>query len=73
MGGRGDIGRGAVRPHDPAVLRLDSGGIDYHQLLDKPLDVTVTLEDPSGASGSATAHMNIDPKIVCPQGTTNCN
>jgi hypothetical protein len=53
--------------------QLDSGGIDYHQFLGKPLDVTVTLQDPSGTSSSGTAHINIDPKILCPQGTTNCN
>jgi hypothetical protein len=52
--------------------QLDVDGIDYHQFLGKPLDVTVVIADPSGATGTGIAHVNIDPQILCPSGTTGC-
>jgi hypothetical protein len=52
--------------------QLDIDGIDYHQFLGKPLDVTVVIADPTGATGTGVAHVNIDPQILCPSGTTGC-
>jgi hypothetical protein len=46
--------------------QLDTGGIDYTQFLGKPLDVTVTVTDPNGATASQTAHINIAPTILNP-------
>ncbi len=48
--------------------QLDIDGADYHQFLGQPLDVTVTITDPSGASGMGTAHLNIDPTLLCATG-----
>jgi hypothetical protein len=46
--------------------QLDTGGIDYTQFLGKPLDVTITVADPSGATASSTAHINIAPTLINP-------
>lgn len=46
--------------------QLDNEGIDYKQFLGKPLDLVVTTTDPSGATASATAHVQIDPTLVNP-------
>jgi hypothetical protein len=53
--------------------QLDVDGADYHQFLGKPLDVTVTLKDGAGATGTGHAHVNIDPALLCPTGATICN
>jgi hypothetical protein len=45
----------------------------YKQFLGKPLDVSVVVKDLSGASGTASAHIVILPKIVCPPGDTDPN
>jgi hypothetical protein len=52
--------------------QLDVDGADYHTFLGRPLDVTVTIADQSGATGSGTAHLNIDPQLLCPTGTPGC-
>jgi hypothetical protein len=52
--------------------QLDVDGADYHQFLGKPLDVTVTLKDASGAIGVGHATINIDPMLLCPPGVTSC-
>jgi hypothetical protein len=52
--------------------QLDVDGIDYHQFLGKPLDITVVIADQTGATGTGVAHVNIDPQILCPSGTTGC-
>ena len=44
--------------------QLDNGGIDYRPFLGKPLDVTVTVTDPMGASAKATTRINVAPTIV---------
>lgn len=46
--------------------QLDNEGIDYKQFLGKPLDVTVTVTDPSGTKASATAHVQVAPTILNP-------
>ncbi|HEX8790960.1 MAG TPA: hypothetical protein VF765_08400 [Polyangiaceae bacterium] len=46
--------------------QLDNGGIDYKQFLGKPLDVTVTVTDTSGASATDTAHIQVAPTLVNP-------
>jgi hypothetical protein len=55
-------------------FQVDAGGGDYHAFLGQPLDVTVTIKDSTGASGSATAHISLAPTILCPNGTsaTSC-
>lgn len=52
--------------------QLDIDGTDYHQFLGQPLDVTVTVADASGAKGTATAHVQIAPTILCPSGVSGC-
>jgi hypothetical protein len=52
--------------------QVDVDGADYHQFLGKPLDVTVTLKDSTGAIGVGVAHINIDPVLLCPSGATSC-
>jgi hypothetical protein len=49
--------------------QLDVDGTDYHQFLGQPLDVTVTIIDAAGATGTGTAHLNIDPQLLCPSGS----
>jgi hypothetical protein len=46
--------------------QLDNEGIDYKQFLGKPLDVTVTVTDASGATAAATAHIQIAPALRNP-------
>ena len=46
--------------------QLDNEGIDYKPFLGKPLDVQVTVTDPSGATASATALVQIAPTLVNP-------
>jgi hypothetical protein len=45
-------------------FQLDANGVDYKQFLGKPLDVTVTVHDALGATGVATARLNIDTTIL---------
>ena len=52
--------------------QLDVDGTDYHEFLGKPLDVTVTIKDTSGATGTGVAHLNIDPQLLCPTGISGC-
>jgi hypothetical protein len=52
--------------------QLDLDGTDYHQFLGQPLDVTVVIADPTGATGTGVAHINIAPTILCPSGTPGC-
>ncbi len=53
--------------------QLDATGEDYHQFLGKPLDVTVTIQDSTGAMGSGTASIVIGSTLICPDGTSDCN
>jgi hypothetical protein len=46
--------------------QLDNEGIDYKQFLGKPLDVVVTTTDPSGATITATARVQIAPTLLNP-------
>jgi hypothetical protein len=46
--------------------QLDNGGIDYKQFLGKPLDVRVTLTDPSGTTATSTARIQVAPTMVNP-------
>jgi hypothetical protein len=52
--------------------QLDLEGTDYHLFLGKPLVVTVTLADPTGAVGTGIAHINVAPTILCPTGVPGC-
>ncbi|MGH7296456.1 MAG: hypothetical protein ACRELB_16080, partial [Polyangiaceae bacterium] len=53
--------------------QLDLDGTDYHLFLGQPLDVTVTITDSSGASGTGVAHLDIAPSIDCPSGVPGCD
>jgi hypothetical protein len=44
--------------------QLDNEGIDYKQFLGKPLDVAVTVTDPSGTTVTETAHVQIAPTVI---------
>jgi hypothetical protein len=44
--------------------QLDNGGIDYHQFLGKPLDLTIKVADTTGGTASAVAHINVDPVVL---------
>jgi hypothetical protein len=46
--------------------QLDNEGIDYKQFLGKPLDVTVTVTDPSGTTATATTHVQVAPTLLNP-------
>ncbi|MFI5297053.1 MAG: hypothetical protein ACHREM_03065 [Polyangiales bacterium] len=46
--------------------QLDNEGIDYKQFLGKPLDLVVTTTDPSGATATAKARVQIDPTLINP-------
>jgi hypothetical protein len=46
--------------------QLDNEGIDYKQFLGKPLDLTVTVTDPSGATVTRTAHIQVAPTLLNP-------
>ncbi|HEY5242310.1 MAG TPA: hypothetical protein VIJ22_12615 [Polyangiaceae bacterium] len=52
--------------------QLDLDGTDYHLFLGQPLDVTVVIADPTGASGTGTAHIQIAPTLLCPSGIPGC-
>jgi hypothetical protein len=52
--------------------QLDLDGTDYHLFLGQPLDVTVTIADQSGTTGTGVAHVNIAPTILCPSGVPGC-
>jgi hypothetical protein len=52
--------------------QVDVGGLDYHLFLGKPLDITVTIADQSGETGSGVAHVMIDPSLLCPSGVPGC-
>ena len=43
--------------------QLDNEGIDYKPFLGKPLDVHVTVTDPSGTTATVTAHVQIAPTL----------
>jgi hypothetical protein len=47
-------------------FQLDAGGVDYHQFLGKPLDITATVTDKTGTSGTGVAHVTLDTKVLCP-------
>jgi hypothetical protein len=49
--------------------QLDSGGTDYHQFLGQPLDLKVVVQDSTGAVGTGMVSINIDPLVLCPNGT----
>jgi hypothetical protein len=44
--------------------QLDNEGIDYKQFLGKPLDVVVTVSDPSGATTTSTARVQVAPTVI---------
>jgi hypothetical protein len=46
--------------------QLDNEGIDYKQFLGKPLDISVTVTDASGAKATATSHIQIAPTLLNP-------
>jgi hypothetical protein len=48
--------------------QLDVDGTDYHLFLGQPLDVTVTVADPTGESGTSVAHINIASQALCASG-----
>jgi hypothetical protein len=53
--------------------QVDVDGTDYHAFLGQPLDVTVRVVDPSGTVGTGTAHVTIDPQLLCPTGIAGCS
>jgi hypothetical protein len=52
--------------------QLDQDGGDYRRFLGAPLDVTVTIADPTGATGTGVAHLDVAPTLLCPTGTLGC-
>lgn len=46
--------------------QLDNEGVDYKQFLGKPLDVNVTVTDPTGATITSTAHIRVAPTLLNP-------
>ncbi|MEO8797858.1 MAG: hypothetical protein ABI551_08235, partial [Polyangiaceae bacterium] len=46
--------------------QLDNEGVDYKQFLGKPLDVNVTVTDPTGATVTSTAHIRVAPTLLNP-------
>jgi hypothetical protein len=52
--------------------QLDVDGTDYFRFLGKPLDITVTIVDPAGATGSDVAHANIASTVLCASGKPGC-
>jgi hypothetical protein len=46
--------------------QLDNEGIDYKQFLGKPLDVTVVVTDPAGATATTTTRVEIAPTLINP-------
>ena len=57
-------------------FQVDAGGAlgEAHKpFLGKPLDVTVEVTDIAGKKASATQRVQIADKLLCPDGTENCN
>ncbi len=46
--------------------QLDNEGIDYKPFLGKPLDVTVTVSDPTGTTATATTRVEIAATMITP-------
>jgi hypothetical protein len=46
--------------------QLDNEGIDYKPFLGKPLDLTVTVTDSTGATVTATSRVQIAPTVINP-------
>jgi len=46
--------------------QLDNEGIDYKPFLGKPLDLTVTVTDTTGATVTATSRVQIAPTVINP-------
>jgi hypothetical protein len=44
--------------------QLDNEGIDYKQFLGKPLDLTVTVTDSTGAAATATTRVQVAPTVI---------
>jgi hypothetical protein len=51
--------------------QLDLDGTDYHLFLGKPLDLTVTIQDQAGTTGTGTAHVQVAPDVLCANGGTD--
>jgi hypothetical protein len=49
--------------------QLDNGGIDYTQFLGKPLEVTATVIDSSGAKATAIARVEVAKDLAVPNST----
>jgi len=52
--------------------QLDIDGTDYHLFMGKPLDITVTIADQEGNTGSATTRVDVLPTLLCPSGVPGC-
>jgi hypothetical protein len=52
--------------------QLDQDGGDYRRFLGAPLDVTVTIADQTGDTGTGVAHLDVAPTLLCPTGTPGC-
>jgi hypothetical protein len=52
--------------------QLDIDGTDYTLFLGKPLDLTVTVTDQAGNTGTGKATVDILPDLLCPAGTPGC-
>ena len=50
--------------------QLDNGGIDYHQFLGKPLDVSIDVMDTTGAHATGVAHIDVDSTVLGLDGGT---
>jgi hypothetical protein len=53
--------------------QLDITGTDYHTFLGHPLDVTVTITDSVGTTGTGVAHFAVAPTILCLSGDSGVN
>jgi hypothetical protein len=67
-----DQGEGGFCKLSGLRYQLDVEGTDYHKFLGHPLDLTVTIADPSGSKASGAAHIDIAPSLLCPSGTPGC-
>jgi len=52
--------------------QLDLDGTDYHLFLGQPLQVTVVIADPTGATGTGVANIQVAPTLLCPPGIPGC-
>jgi hypothetical protein len=52
--------------------QLDVDGTDYHRFLGQPLDITVTIVDGAGSTGTGIAHATIASTILCASGMPGC-